>query len=612
MGAIRNDASVSLSESNTTISTKILSLDHVTCYWNSNKTMTEYTLEEDAVKESPQADDDNWHILKQEKSSALTDLALSNISIDFDINSLTFIVGSVGSGKSALLQALIGELPVSKGRVERRYKSLAYSPQDPWIMNGTIRENIIMGLPMDESYYQEVIASCGLSYDFNLFPSSDNTLVGDRGVQLSGGQRARISLARALYRNSDVVILDDPLSAVDAKVGRLIFYSAIQDLCLKRGKCVVLVTHQHQFIGDSRCILMSGGRIAQVGSFVDCIHASNGKLHMVVQNTNEVEEDSSTPSEDTPLPSFIKADYVSSASKESEKDLTSSADTQMMETKASGEISRGTFVSYSRAMGGYVVVSSLLILFTVTQASTISSILVMGRWAQRSILRQKDVNIIGLVAGLACTVLLLSVIRSLSSFARTIHASQKLHDEMTKAVLRTTIEFFDTNPSGRILNRFSADVGSNDDNLPGTLYDFMSTFFLTLGAISTCIVVLPFTLVVFPPLFWYFLRSRNIFVKTSRELKRLEGTARSPKYAMLNESLNGIATIRANDVVVYFRNKFEKLQNDHSRAFFAFIAGSRWIGFRMDSIMFIVITTACYLAVLFNQQGTVFISLLKI
>lgn len=127
---------------------------------------------------------------------------------------------------------------------------------------------------------------------------------------------------------------------------------------------------------------------------------------------------------------------------------------------------------------------------------------------------------------------------------------------------------------GRILNRFSADVGSNDDMLPQTAFDFSVIFFLVIGAVCTTLVTLPFVLLVMPPLIFYFVRVRRIFVTSSRELKRLESVARSPIFAMMNESLSGIATIRANHAMTYFTKKFEQVHDAHTRAFFSFIASS--------------------------------------
>lgn len=173
---------------------------------------------------------------------------------------------------------------------------------------------------------------------------------------------------------------------------------------------------------------------------------------------------------------------------------------------------------------------------------------------------------------------------------------------MTAAVLRAKIEFFDTQPLGRVLNRFSADVGSNDDMLPTTSFDFAMCFFLCLGAMITTLITLPYTLLVVPLLLWYFIWVRRIYVTTSRELKRLEGLARSPMFSMLGEALGGVATIRANGAIGYFRTKFESAHNAHTRAFFSFIASSRWVGFRMDAIMFLFISCATFLAVVFNTQ----------
>ncbi len=155
--------------------------------------------------------------------------------------------------------------------------------------------------------------------------------------------------------------------------------------------------------------------------------------------------------------------------------------------------------------------------------------------------------------------------RSLTSFYFCIKASKNLHNKMTQSVIRAKIEFFDMNPLGRILNRFSADVGISDDLLPNALHDFLSCAFSVLGGISTTFSVLPITLVAFPPLICYFIHIRNSFVKTSRELKRLEGLARSPIFNMLSESLNGITTIRSNNAVDYFSRKFPLRHDAHSR-----------------------------------------------
>ena len=564
------------------VATAAISLSNVMCQWNEVK-HTRHVQDSAIVVESDPS----------------LFLALEDISLEFPRGELAVIIGTVGSGKSALIQALVQELPVTSGTITRRYDSLAYACQDPWIMDGTVKDNIIMGMELDEKWYNTVVEACCLVTDFQQLRDGDQTIVGDRGAQCSGGQRARIGLARAIYRDSDVLVADDPLSAVDARVGRLLFQEAIQGLMIKRGKSVILATHQHQYVNESRCILMDNGRIGCTGSYEECVTASGGKLtaHAADDTVDSLAE---TPEVALKIKVYNNDDDDYSV-EEDVKIRTKDDDNKEMNIQ--GLVQKNTYMMYLRAMGGVWVGLFLTVLFSITQASVLVTIAAIGRWAQRPPSEQDDWNIAGLILGLGGVVVVLGVFRSFISFRLTVNASRKLHDRMTKAVIRAKIEFFDTNPLGRIVNRFSADVGSNDDMLPPTLFDFFMIAFIVLGAVVTTIITLPFTLIAIPPLLWYFLSVRRFFVTSTRELKRLEGLARSPIYAMLSESLGGIATIRSNDSVEFFRKKFQTAHDGHTRPFFAFMASSRWVGFRMDSIMFFFVAVVSYMAVLFNKEG---------
>jgi ATP-binding cassette, subfamily C (CFTR/MRP), member 4 len=490
-----------------------------------------------------------------------------------------------------LLYALVGELPISSGTLLRKYRTLSYVPQDPFIMDGTVRDNILMGLNYDEEWYKIVVDAVSLLIDFKQLRNGDMTIVGDRGVQCSGGQRARIGLARALYRDADVLVCDDPLSAVDAKVGAHIFGEGIMRLAVERGKCVVLATHQHQFIGNSRCILMDSGIIRCVGSYEECVDIAGGRITAHTQDTHDAVPKrpmSTAVGTERPTEESISAEIV-----EDENDG--------KETKASGLVKLATFLNYSRAMGGVWVGIVGLVFFSVTQGTVLATIAIIGKWADMSETDQSSWEILIVVLLMGFIVLGLSLTRALLSFHYAIKASQYLHDKMAKAVLRAKIEFFDTNPLGRILNRFSADVGSNDDLLPHTLFDFLVSAFFCLGSLVTAVIALPFTLIAVPPLTLYFISVRRTFVTTTRELKRIEGLARSPIFAMFSESLSGISAIRANDAVKYFESKFTEAQDAHSRAFFSFIACSRWVGFRMDAIVFVFLAFSSFLAVLMQK-----------
>ena len=349
---------------------------------------------------------------------------------------------------------LCGELELASGTIERNYATLSYAAQDPWLIGGNVRENILMGEPYNKSRYDEVVEACCLLTDFAQLRTGDMTIVGDRGVQLSGGQRARIGLARALYRPSHVVLLDDPLSAVDARVGRVIFYEAILGLAVRRGKCVVLATHQHQFVGEQRCVLVAGGKIECVGSYSECVSSSMGKIRKSVYNT----EESTTSNDEEKKPDDRKEEDVTRTTDALNEDAN-----DQEEIKAQGVVKMDTFIKYGKAMGGPLVAIFLIVLFSVTQATVLATVAAFGKWSEKPADEQTSRRILSIVVGLGVVVIVLAVIRAFSSFALFIKASRVLHDRMTSAVLRAKISFFDTNPLGRILNRFSADVGSNDD-----------------------------------------------------------------------------------------------------------------------------------------------------
>jgi len=565
-------------------STSLIALENLTCYWD------ESTRRE---------------IAKEDGNGEPFRPALSNINLSLEPGRLYCVIGPVGCGKSALLQCIAGELRESSGTISKRHMPnkdrflISYAQQESFIMDGTVRENILFGSELREEWYLQVIHACGLTPDLEQLRNGDATVVGDRGVQLSGGQRARVGLARAIYRDAVVVVLDDPLSAVDAKVGRHIFYNAIVDLCVAGGKCVVLATHQHQYIGDSTCIFVLDGRIKCQGSYSDCIEASGGKLEASFQT---LEKDGAEKSETSNSMSRVNSMAALEISAK-EKDGGNETHGVAKEERNTGIIKWATWREYAMAMGGLYVALILFILFCITQASSLVAVVYLGEWAESPADEQNSTFWVALVYGLMGALIFFSLIRTRLTYYFCLKASQKLHDAAIEAVLRAKVEFFDVNPLGRILNRFSADVGNADDQLPLMLVDFLVGFFVAIGSVATAIVTLPMTLLALPPLLWYFFRLRKIFVTTTRELKRLEGLARSPIYAMLGEALAGVATMRANDSLGYFQAKFSKLHDAHGRAFFAFIASSRWFAMRMDFIAFIFMSVTSLMAVLVRDQG---------
>ena len=374
----------------------LVELSNVTCYWN---------------------EPTNTSLTKEEGGDEAFRPALSDVSISLHQGRLYCIVGSVGSGKSALLQCIAGELHESSGTISRRpvldrERFISYAQQESFIMDGTVRENIVFGSDFKEGWYLEVIHACGLSQDLERLLNGDSTIVGDRGVQLSGGQRARIGLARAIYRDANIVVLDDPLSAVDSKVGRHIFYNSIMDLCVASGKCVVLATHQHQYIGNSTCILVVDGRIKCQGSYSECIKASDGRLESLFQ-TSEGDGDGMEPASSSAMPRVTSmAILEASANGEKGEDRGNQKREHGVtkEERNTGIIKWKTWKEYALAMGGLYSAVLLFVLYCATQASSLVAIFYVGEWAESD---QQDSSFwIALVYGLMGSLILLSLVRT--------------------------------------------------------------------------------------------------------------------------------------------------------------------------------------------------------
>ena len=545
----------------------------------------------------------------------------ASLSVDLQIprNTLCSVIGPVGSGKSALLLTILKELQALEGKVTTS-GTVSYAQQQPFIISATIEQNITFGEPLvDRAFYDEVIEAVGLDLDLKRLRDRDQTIVGDRGVNLSGGQKARISLARAIFAKADIVLLDDILSAVDVKVARKIYYVAIKGILLERLKStVVLVTHQHQFCSESENILMVDGKVVHVGGYLECIKRSNGVLTATAADDPNRKDKNEHDDEDGDTDETEKETESSKASSENDteeeeeeedekgKGKVSVASTERnLELRETGRVKGSTFRAYMRAMGAgtYYAFFFALSLMLIGQAALIVTVAEIGKWSELPIDKQGSSGTYALIWGLCSFTVLISFARSILSFNYLLQAARYLHDKMTATVLRAKISFFDTHPLGMILNRFSADVGITDDALIGTLFDFFLCGLMTLGSIVTAAYALPIILASIPFLLYYFVKLRSVYITASRELKRIESMSRSPVFTILSEAMSGLSTLRAFPKgVEIFARRFEEKHDENLRAFFAWLACTRWLGFRLDIICLALLTCACYLAVVFRHH----------
>uniref|UniRef100_A0A674F431 Multidrug resistance-associated protein 4 n=1 Tax=Salmo trutta TaxID=8032 RepID=A0A674F431_SALTR len=451
---------------------------------------------------------------------ALDSPTLQNLSFTLRSEQLLAVIGPVGAGKSSLLSTILGELTPDKGVVKFKGE-LTYASQQPWIFPGTIRSNILFGKALHPQKYERVLRACALKRDMELLPDGDLEVIGDRGATLSGGQKARVSLARAVYQDADIYLLDDPLSAVDAEVGKHLFEQCICGLLRKKPR--ILVTHQLQYLKAADQILV----LKEVSVCICPVQ------HMLEESRSE------------------------------------------------GSIGLHLYLKYFRAGANVLVLLALVFL-------NLGKVLMYSPDVFVSFC-----TLFCLCVGLTGATIIFGFLRSLVFFNVLVNSAQTLHNRMFTAILRTPVRFFDVNPIGRILNRFSKDIGYLDSLLPWTFVDFIQVFLQILGVIIVAAAVIPWILIPVVPLLVVFLFLRRYFLQTSRDIKRLESTTRSPVFSHLSSSLQGLWTIRAFKAQQRFQQAFDAHQDLHSEAWFLFLTTSRWFALRLDGIcsIFVTITT---------------------
>ncbi|XP_021376611.1 multidrug resistance-associated protein 4-like isoform X5 [Mizuhopecten yessoensis] len=557
---------------------------------------------------------------------------LKNISVEVGHGKLLAVIGPVGAGKSSLLMSVLKEIPLSEGKVTVKGR-IAYVSQQAWVFSASLRQNIVFGGVFDNKKYNRVLKACALHKDMDMMPQGDSTLIGDRGVSLSGGQRARVSLARALYMDADVYLLDDPLSAVDAAVSRHLFENVIQGVL--KSKPVILVTHQLQFLAEAdELIILKDGECVGQGTFEEM--ASSGvDFSSLLKTEKDDEEDNeeeqhilqrldSHISSRSPGPSDIGSTFsLTSIGTEFQPEPVQLPEE---EERKGGTIGWKVYFEYFKAGSGVFSFTILVLLNLLAQVSYVMSDWWLSIWSnqeehrhymiqQDQALRDLGHNItnitipyvdthqnIYIFTGIIVAVFLFGILRALMFFKVAVDASMNLHNGMFNRLLRVPIAFFDTNPVGRILNRFSKDTGHMDDMLPITFFDFVQCFLLILGIILVVCVVNPWVFIPLVPLCIVFYVTRTYHIKTSRHIKRLEGTTRSPVFSHLSASLQGLHSIRAFSIQDKFMEEFDNHQDLHSEAWFMFLSTSRWLAVRLDWICAMFVTVVALLSVLMSKD----------
>ncbi|XP_039819900.1 ABC transporter C family member 4-like [Panicum virgatum] len=533
---------------------------------------------------------------------------LRGIDVEVRRGELTAVVGTVGSGKSSLLSCIMGEMHKVSGKVSI-FGSTAYVAQTAWIRNGTIQENILFGKPMYPERYSQIINACCLEKDLEMMDFGDKTEIGERGINLSGGQKQRIQLARAVYQDCDIYLLDDIFSAVDAHTGSTIFTECLKGIL--KNKTVLLVTHQVDFLQNVDTItVMKDGLVIQSGiyrellascsDFSDLVAAHHSSMDTTggqgyhVQNTES--SDASTGSLDVPsVNSKSNNENGETVGTAINKEAGSSKLIQE-EEKESGRVSWRVYKLYMTQAWGWWGVVVILVVTLLSEGSSMAS----NYWLSYETSGGPVFNtsvFLGVYVSIVATTIILEMITTIIVTFLGLQSAQAFFNKMFDSILRAPMSFFDTTPSGRILSRASSDQSKIDTSLVFYVGYATSMCISVVTTIAvTCQVAWPSVIAVLPLLLlnlWY----RNRYIATSRELTRLQGVTRAPIIDHFTETFLGAPTVRC------FRKEDEFYQtnldriNSNLRMSFNNYAANEWLGFRLELIGTLILSITAFLMI---------------
>ncbi|XP_027723633.1 ATP-binding cassette sub-family C member 11 isoform X2 [Vombatus ursinus] len=521
---------------------------------------------------------------------------LHNISIAVPKGKILGVCGNTGSGKSCLLSAILGEMNLHAGSVGVN-GSLAYVPQQAWIFSGTVRSNILMGEKYDQARYHQVIHSCSLKRDLEILPYGDMTEIGERGLNLSGGQKQRVSLARAVYANREIYLLDDPLSAVDTYVGKHIF-----EECIKKalsGKTMVLVTHQLQYLEFcDQIILLKDGKICESGTHDELLQKKGQYSQLIQKVHGETVQNATDGATNT-----TEKTQVNLYSQEVFFNENSAMETRLTEKEEmeEGSLSWKIYHHYIQGAGGYITLLVFLLMMVNVGLTTfsfwwLSYWLHQGSGANNSskingteqlgsgnLLDNPQMPFYQLVYGISALILIFTAVISSAFFTRTTRkASTAFHNKLFMKILHCPMSFFDTTPNGRFLNCFSGDLNELDEMIPFIAEEFLLLFFMVVSILIIVIILSPYFLIVGAMIGVISFILFQAFKKTINVIKRLENYSRSPFFSHILTSLHGLSSIhvygRTNDYIQEFR----RLTDNHCNYVLLFVSATRWISLRLE------------------------------
>ncbi|CAH0564202.1 unnamed protein product [Brassicogethes aeneus] len=509
-------------------------------------------------------------------------IAITNITLTLEPG-LTIITGHLGCGKSSLLKTILQDYPMNSGDLKVQGR-ISYASQDPWLFPASIKQNILFGQDYDEVKYKQVVHVCALEFDFDIFENRDETIVADKGLNLSKGQQARINLARAVYKDSEIYLLDDCLTALDPNVQDFVFKKCMQGYLEKKDCICVLVTHNVKHIEQSsKMVILDKGSIKFSGKTTELSETDVLKYTEQVQTKKEEMAEDVADEESKLLETEVEV----------KKNI-------YHEIKRKGGVDMAVYWKYFKFGGGFLLFSGILVMFVVAQFSDSYAAKLLSKWVdlQQNLTNLQKINdtssllydktktknddTLNWYSGMTIGSTILELFRYYLFYSFALRASFRIHERMIRNIINAAMSFFDSCFIGNILNRFSQDMNQVDEALPTTISISMTIAFRNIGVIFLIASVNWRFLFPSTAFLLILIALRLVYIPTGRSLKRLEAASRSPLVGHLNASLEGITTIRAYKAQNVLKDEFDSHQDIFTSAKYTSICMKRAFGFYMD------------------------------
>ena len=564
-------------------------------------------------------DDENDMKFKRKKSRKLTKSKQSfhklnstdntknkNLEILKDINltikkgEFIIIIGEVGSGKSSLLSAILNNMiPLKKETKIYVNGTISYIRQIPWIQNATVKNNILFFQNFDNEKYKKIIDICELKTDLEILSGGDLTEIGEKGVNLSGGQKSRIALARCLYADKDIYFLDDPISALDANVGMNILKNCF--IKYLEGKTRILATHALQYCQYADKILyMKDGKIEWFGNYEE-IKKMDFFVDFYQSTRNPLTNKSSAQ---------IRFEFLNEESEESDfeeselSELNDGVEKRITKDEELSDeiVNKDIYYEYIKYIGGFIIIVFFLIFLLASDGLKSGQDLFLGYWTEHQSKEKNNFYLLIYVSfGIGGAIF--NFFRIYLSSKGAIKASRFIHEKMTECLIRAPIStFHETIPKGQIFNRFSKEIQSVDSSIMESLVNFISSMSALISAIFVCAYYQPNSLLILPFLIILGYKITKFYQKCARELTRMESIVRSPLINTLNETIPGLMSIRAYGLINEYLNKWFYVSDENLKVKLILRGVSQWFDLALDLLCFIFVVFLVIFTFLFKEK----------